>query len=152
MLKDKVNELLNRYESGDEWLSAGDVLNELEEIMDEDYDDNELWSKLYEATCHYVSQRHEAERGGGRIPDGSDEFIEELKQICEGIANPKVDAKVTLTAEDLRIVLTAASLGLSIASQDDPEMVEMTKRGQAILHKICEITDGNNKTFDLIAR
>ena len=60
--------------------------------------------------------------------------------------------KVTLQAEELRIVLTAASLGLSIASQDDPEMVEMVNRGQAILHKICEITDGNNKTFDLIAR
>ena len=152
MLKDKVNELLNRYESGDEWLSAGDVLEELEEIMDEEPYDDDLSPKLCEAINHYVLQCHEAEHGGGRIPDGSDEFIEELKQICEGIANPKVDAKVTLTAEDLRIVLTAASLGLSIASQDDPEMAEMTKRGQAILHKICEITDGNNKTFDLIAR
>lgn len=60
--------------------------------------------------------------------------------------------KVTLQAEELRVVLTAASLGLSIASQDDPEMAAMVNRGQAILHKICEITDGNNKTFDLIAR
>ena len=59
--------------------------------------------------------------------------------------------KITLTAEDLRVVLTAASLGLSIASQDDPEMVEMVKRGQAILHKICSIAD-DNKTFDLIIR
>lgn len=59
--------------------------------------------------------------------------------------------KVTLQAEELRIVLTAASLGLSIASQDDPEMVEMVKRGQTILHKICSIAD-DNKTFDLIAR
>ena len=152
MLKDRVNELLNRYESGDEWLSAGDVLEELEEIMDEESYDNDLSPKLCEAINHYVLQCHEAEHGGGRIPDGSDEFIEELKQICEGIANSKEDQKVTLTAEELRIVLTAASLGLSIASQDDPEMVEMTQRGQAILHKICEITDGNNKTFDLIAR
>ena len=60
--------------------------------------------------------------------------------------------KVTLTSEELRIVLTAASLGLYIASKDDPEMVEMAKRGQAILHKICEIIDDNNKTFDLLVR
>ena len=152
MLKDKVNELLNRYESGDEWLSAEDVLEELEEIMDEEPYDEDLSPKLCEAINHYVLQRHEAEHGGGRIPDGSNEFIEELKQICEGIASPKEDLKVTLQAEELRVVLTAASLGLSIASQDDPEMVKMTQRGQAILHKICEIIDSNNKTFDLIAR
>ena len=151
MLKDRVNELLNRYEQGDEWLSAGDVLEELEEIMDEEPYDNDLSPKLSEAINHYVLQCHEAERGGGRIPDGSDEFIEELKQACEGIVNPQVDTKVTLTSEELRIVLTAASLGLAIASQDDPEMVAMVKRGQAILHKICSIAD-DNKTFDLLVR
>ena len=59
--------------------------------------------------------------------------------------------KVTLTSEELRIVLTAASLGLSIACQDDQEMAKMVQRGQAILHKICTIAD-DNKTFDLIAR
>lgn len=59
--------------------------------------------------------------------------------------------RVTLTAEELRIVLTAASLGLSITSQDDEEMVAMTKRGQAILHKICSIAD-DNTTFDLLVR
>ena len=152
MLKDRVNELLNRYEQGDEWLSTENVLEELLDIMGEESRDPDLTPKLYDAIDRYVLQRHEAERGGGRIPDGSDEFIEELKQICKGIANLKEDQKVTLTAEELRIVLTAASLGLSITSQDDPEMVEMTKRGQAILHKICEITDDSNKTFDLIAR
>ena len=60
--------------------------------------------------------------------------------------------KVTLTSEELRIVLTAASLGLSIACQDDPEMTKMVQRSQAILDKICEIIDSDNKTFDLIAR
>lgn len=60
--------------------------------------------------------------------------------------------KVTLTSEELRVVLTAASLGFSIACQDDQEMTKMANRGQAILHKICEITDNDNKTFDLIAR
>lgn len=61
------------------------------------------------------------------------------------------DTKVTLTSEELRIVLTAASLGFSIACQDDQEMTKMVNRGHAILHKICTIAD-DNKTFDLIAR
>ena len=149
MLKDRVNELLNRYEQGDEWLSAGDVLEELEEIMDEEPYDNDLSPKLSEAINHYILQCHEAERGGGRIPDGSDEFIEELKQACEGIANPQVNTKVTLTAEELRIVLTAASIWFAMAEDPkDPEMVEMTKRGQTILHKICSIAD-DNKTFEI---
>ena len=60
--------------------------------------------------------------------------------------------KVTLTSEELRIVLTAASLGLYIARQDDQEMAKMVNSGQAILDKICEIIDSDNKTFDLIAR
>lgn len=60
--------------------------------------------------------------------------------------------KVTLTAEELRIVFTAASLGIYTACQDDQEMTQMVKRGQAILDKICEIIDSDNKTFDLIAR
>ena len=64
----------------------------------------------------------------------------------------KKDKKVTLTSEELRIVLTAASLGLYIACQDDQEMAQMVKRGRAILDKVCEITDSDNKTFDLIAR
>ena len=60
--------------------------------------------------------------------------------------------KVTLTAEELRIVFTAASLGIYTACQDDQEMTQMVKRGQIILDKICEIIDSDNKTFDLIAR
>lgn len=61
--------------------------------------------------------------------------------------------KVTLQAEELRVVLTAASIWFTMAEDPkDPEMVEMTQRGQAILHKICEVIDGDNKTFDLIAR
>ena len=64
----------------------------------------------------------------------------------------KPDTTVTLQAEELRIVLTAASLGIYIARQDDQEMAKMAKRGRAILDKICEIIDSDNKTFDLIAR
>lgn len=60
--------------------------------------------------------------------------------------------KVTLTAEEFRIVFTAASLGIYAACQDNQEMTQMAKRGQIILNKICEIIDSDNKTFDLIAR
>lgn len=83
MLRERVTELIDRYESGDEWLSAGDVMDELEDIMDEEEYDEELSPKLYKAIEEYVLQRHEAERGGGRIPDGSDEFIEKVEDIIE---------------------------------------------------------------------
>lgn len=83
MLHERVTELIDRYESGDEWLSAGDVMDELEDIMDEEEYDEELSPELYKAIEEYVLQRHEAERGGGRIPDGSDEFIEAIEEIIE---------------------------------------------------------------------
>ena len=124
---------------------------EWEEIMEEEPCDNDLSPKLYEAINHYLPRLHEAERGGGRIPDGGDEFIEELKQVCGGTPNPQVTAKVTLSAEDLRIVLTTASLGCAIANEDDPETVEMVERCQTILHKICDVAD-DNKTYDLLVR
>lgn len=81
MLKEKVTELMDRYENGEEWLSAYDVQDELEEIMDEEDYDDELSPRLQDAINDFILQRHEAERGGGRIPDGSDEFIEEIEEI-----------------------------------------------------------------------
>lgn len=81
MLHERVTELIDRYESGDEWLSAGDVMDELEDIMDEEEYDDELSPKLYDAIDEFVLARHHAERGGGRIPDGSDEFIEKIEEI-----------------------------------------------------------------------
>ena len=81
MLKERVIDLINRYESGDDgWLTPGDVQEELEEIMDQEPYDNELSPKLSDAVNNYILQQHEADRGGGRIPDGGDEFIEEIKQ------------------------------------------------------------------------
>ena len=63
------------------------------------------------------------------------------------------DKKVTLQANELRLVLTAASIWFDTAEDpEDQETIEMFKRGHAILDKIREITDGDNKTFDLIAR
>ncbi len=81
MLKERITELVDRYESGDEWLSAEDVLDELEDIMDEEDYDDELSPKFRNAINDYILQRHDAERGGGRIPDGSDEFIEAVERI-----------------------------------------------------------------------
>lgn len=63
------------------------------------------------------------------------------------------DKKVTLTSEELRIVLTAASIWCAMAQdREDQEMTKTVKRSRAILDKICEIIDDDNKTFDLIAR
>ena len=63
------------------------------------------------------------------------------------------DKKVTLQANELRLVLAAASIWFATAEDpEDPEITEMVERGRAILDKIYEITDNDNKTFDLIAR
>lgn len=73
---------MNRYETGDDgWLSAGDVQEELETILDEEDYDEELSPKLYDALNDYILAQHDAERGGGRIPDGSDEFIATVERI-----------------------------------------------------------------------
>ncbi len=84
-MKERIAELINGYEHGEyegeeNWLSAGDVLDGIEEIMDYEWDD-ELSPKLQDAIREYVLQRHDAERGGGRIPDGSDEFIQKVEEI-----------------------------------------------------------------------
>lgn len=81
MLRKRITELMDRYESYEEWLSAGDVLDELEDILDEEAYDEKLSPKLYNAISEYVLAMHDAERGGGRIPDGSDEFIEAIEEI-----------------------------------------------------------------------
>ena len=61
--------------------------------------------------------------------------------------------KVTLQANELRLVLSAASIWFATAEDpDDQENAEIFKRGRAILDKIREITGGDNKTFDIIAR
>ena len=61
--------------------------------------------------------------------------------------------KITLQAEELRIILTAASIWFTMAEDPkDPEMVEMTKRGKTILHKVARIADEQTSTFDIIAR
>lgn len=81
MLKERVKDLMDRYEGCEEWLSASDVMYELEEIMDEEDYDDELSPKLQDAINNFVLQCHEAERGGGRIPDCGEEFIEKIEEI-----------------------------------------------------------------------
>lgn len=81
MLHERVTELIDRYECGDEWLSAYDVMDELEDILDEEEYDAEISAMLYDAISDYVLARHDADRGGGRIPDGSDEFIAKVEEI-----------------------------------------------------------------------
>ena len=64
-----------------------------------------------------------------------------------------METKVTLQANELRLVLAAASIWFATAEDpEDLENAETFKRGRAILDKICEITDNDNKTFDIIAR
>lgn len=66
------------------------------------------------------------------------------------------DTKVTLQANELRLVLAAASIWFATAEDPEdpegPEITEMVERGRAILDKIYEITDNDSKTFDLVAR
>ena len=86
MLKERVIELLNGYEHGEFegekcWLTAGDVQEGIEEAIDEEPYDGDLNARLNDALREYAVARYESDRGGGRIPDGSDEFIDEVKRI-----------------------------------------------------------------------
>lgn len=84
MLKEQVTKLMDRYESGDENLTASDVLSELEEIMDNlDAEDAGSIMDVYlmDAIRQFVWTSHQASRYGGRVDDGSDEFIREVERI-----------------------------------------------------------------------
>ena len=105
MLKERVTELMDRYESGDEWLSAIDVCEELEEILDEESYEDDLFQHLKGSIDGYILQRHYAERGGGRIPDGGDDFIRDVERIIDYDGNkvteycPHCDEYVNLEPE-----------------------------------------------------
>lgn len=63
------------------------------------------------------------------------------------------DKKVTLTSEELRMVLTAASVWcVMISDCGNRNVAKLNRRTRTIIDKICKITDDGNKTFDLIAR
>lgn len=82
MLKERITELMDRYESGEEYLSEYDVQNELAEILDEEYDE-ELSPKLEDAISDFLLARYEYERYAGHVSDGSDEFIEKIEEIID---------------------------------------------------------------------
>lgn len=83
MLKEKVTELMDRYESGDENLTASEVLNELESIMDEFGDNSNMDVCLMDAVRQFIWTKHEAKRSGGRCDDGGDDFIAEVERIID---------------------------------------------------------------------
>lgn len=81
MLREQVTKLMDRYESGDEFMTVPDVCEELEQIMDEHGDNSVLDVYLMETIQTYVWHRHESQRYGGRVPDGGDDFIREVERI-----------------------------------------------------------------------
>jgi predicted RNA-binding Zn-ribbon protein involved in translation (DUF1610 family) len=83
MLKEKVTELMDRYEDGIENLTANDVLAELETIMDEYGDNSDMDVYLSDTIRQFVWTKHQAERYGGRCDDGSDEFIREVERLID---------------------------------------------------------------------
>ena len=64
MLKEKVTELMDRYESGDENLTAGDVMEELENILDEEEPGSELSEDLRVEVNELILANHQAARHG----------------------------------------------------------------------------------------
>lgn len=84
---------MNRYESGEENLSASDVLRELEFIMDEEGDGSTMDVYLWDAIRQFVWQKHEAERYGGRQDDCGDDFIHEVERVIgfKAIEKPNGD-------------------------------------------------------------
>ena len=74
---------MNRYESAEYGLTAIDVLHELRQILDEEADNSELDVYLMDAVRQYVWQQFESERYGGRVDDGSDDFIHEVERIID---------------------------------------------------------------------
>ena len=72
---------MDRYESGDEHLTARDVCEELEIILDAEGDNSTMDMYLMDAIRQFVWTTHEAERYGGRVDDGGDDFIAEVERI-----------------------------------------------------------------------
>lgn len=63
------------------------------------------------------------------------------------------DKKVTLTSEELRMVLAAAGIWCIMVSDcGNRNVAKLNRRTQTIIDKINKITDGDNKTFDLVTK
>ena len=84
MLKKRVTNLIVQYEYGaGGCITANEVLEELEEIMDDEPWDEPISRPLQNAIGAYILARYEYERYGAHVDNGNDEFIEALEKAID---------------------------------------------------------------------
>ena len=81
MLKERVTDLINRYEYGETIMTAMDVREELDTILDDEPWEEPLSTDLSDAIFVYVNNWRDAQRYPGHCDDGSDGFIEDIERI-----------------------------------------------------------------------
>lgn len=84
MLKQKIKEIIDRYEYANDFLTGRDIQEEIENVLcEEPYEsaNEEIECGLQNALRDYIIAQRESEKGGGRIPDGSDEFIAAVELV-----------------------------------------------------------------------
>lgn len=72
---------MDRYEYGEENLTAMDVREELDAILDDETWEEPLSTDLSDAIFVYVNNWRDAQRYPGHCDDGSDGFIEDIERI-----------------------------------------------------------------------
>jgi len=140
MLKEQVTKLMDRYEGGDENMTAIDVLQELQIIMDENGDGSEMDVYLMDAIRQFVWAKHESERYGGRQSDGSDEFISEVERIIDFKAkDPHEVPSIITTSEYCPFCDTVVELDPELKVQTCPHC------GMRIVTcSMCRAADAND--------
>lgn len=77
-----LEDLMDRYEYGDEIMTPQDVMERLEYHLDEnDGDDHHLCQMLLGIIRRYKEALQDYADWGGHCDDGSDEFIESLEAL-----------------------------------------------------------------------
>jgi len=72
---------MDRYEYGEAIMTAMDVRDELDEIIDEEPWEEPLTVELTKAVFTFTTRRRESKKYGGRVDDGGDDFIAEVERI-----------------------------------------------------------------------
>ena len=72
---------MNRYEYGDATMTAMDVREELDDIIDDEPWEEPLSTDLCDAINVFVMNWRDAQKYAGRADDGSDGFIEDVERI-----------------------------------------------------------------------
>lgn len=72
---------MERYEYDCDIITAPDILEELQEIVDDEPYTPGLTDELNKAINDYVLALHEYVRYEGHVSDGGDEFIEAVERI-----------------------------------------------------------------------